>query len=447
MANSTRRKFLKSAAAVAGTSALAGLTGCVTKEDKKPVISDPVIFPLNGIKRENIRITDIKVTLLSYQLKPEELWTDGDDNGIIWQTSSVITEVFTDAGIVGIGGGSRYNGPEEMKAYTENVIRPFLIGKNPFDVEILTGGIVGGGARGAWAGVDVALWDIIGKAKGLPLYKILAPDTEPKTHLRVYASGGEFTWRKDSQFTDIGPESHIKQALDHKKNGYTAFKFRMGGGFGKLGITMKDYIPHLYKLREAVGPDFDLIQEANTRWSVEQCLEICPVLEELKFLWFEEPTKKVIEDYLRIKQALPTVKISGGEGRNNRYQLAEWIDSGAYDIIQSGCDDAGMTENWYITRMANTRGKLFTGHNWQDGLITIANAHLLAAVPNRFLLETNMTANPLKEGLFKEKLVVKNGYLDIPDKPGLGVELAEGLAEQYPYVPGWWNKPDPGMKK
>jgi galactonate dehydratase len=447
MTNSSRRNFLKSAAAVAGTSALSGLTGCVSEGTNKPDASEMQIQPLNGIKRENIKITDIKVTLLSYLLKPEELWTDGDDNGIIWQTSTVITEVFTDAGIVGIGGSSRYNGPEEMKEYTEKVIKPLLIGKNPFDVEILTGGIIGGGARGAWAGVDVALWDIIGKAKGLPLYKILAPDVEPQTHLRVYASGGEFTWRKDSGFTDIGPESHIKQALSHKKEGYTAFKFRMGGGFGKLGITMKDYIPHLYKLREAVGPDFDLIQEANTRWSVEQCLEICPVLEELKFLWFEEPTKKIVADYLKIKQALPTVKLSGGETRKNRYELAEWVDSGAYDIIQSGCDDAGMTENWYIARMAHTRGRLFTGHNWQDGLITIANAHLLAAIPNRFLLETNMTANPLKEGLFKEKIVVKDGYLDIPDKPGLGVELIEGLAEMYPYIPGWWNKPDPGMPK
>jgi L-alanine-DL-glutamate epimerase-like enolase superfamily enzyme len=447
MANSTRRNFLKSAAVIAGSSALANLTGCIPKSTKASGISETMIGPLNGIKRENIKITDIRVKLLSYLLKPEELWTDGDDNGIIWQTSSVIIEVFTDAGITGIGGASRYNGPEEMKVYTEKVIKPLLIGKNPFDVEILTGGIAGGGTRGAWAGVDIALWDIIGKAKGLPLYKILSPDTEPQTHLRVYASGGEFTWRKDSQFTDIGPESHIKQALKHKKDGYTAFKFRMGGGFGKLGITMKDYIPHLYKLREAVGPDFDLIQEANTRWSVDQCLEICPVLEELKFLWFEEPTKRVIEDYLKIKQALPTVKISGGETRNNRYQLEEWIDSGAYDIIQSGCDDAGMTENWYIARMAHTRGRLFTGHNWQDGLVTIANAHLLAAIPNRFLLETNMTANPLKEGLFKEELIVKNGYLDIPDKPGLGVELIEGLEEKYPYIPGWWNKPDPGMPK
>lgn len=447
MADSTRRKFLKSASAVAGSTAIAGVTGCFTRGEGSPAPKNALLHPLREIRRENIKITDIKVTLLSYRLKPEELWADGDENSIIWQTSSVITEVFTDAGITGIGGSSRYNGPEEMKEYTEKVVRPFLIGKNPFDVEILTGGIAGGGARGAWAGVDVALWDIIGKAKGLPLYKILAVDCEPQTHLRVYASGGEFTWRKDSGFTDIGPESHIRQALSHKQEGYTAFKFRMGGGFGRLGITMKDYIPHLYKLRDAVGPDFDLIQEANTRWSVEQCLEICPVLEELKFLWFEEPTKRVIADYLKIKQALPTVKISGGEGRNNRYQLAEWMDTGAYDIIQSGCDDAGMTENWYIARMAHTRGKLFTGHNWQDGLITIANAHLLAAVPNRFLLETNMTANPLKEGLFKEKVVVRNGYLDVPDKPGLGVELADDLAEKYPYIPGHWNMPDPGMPK
>ena len=87
MANSTRRKFLKSAAAIAGSSALAGLTGCVTKQGKQiRRIRQCLYILLIGIKRENIKITDIRVILLSYQLKPEELWTDGDDNGIIWQT-------------------------------------------------------------------------------------------------------------------------------------------------------------------------------------------------------------------------------------------------------------------------------------------------------------------------------------------------------------------------
>ena len=447
----SRRKFLDSATAAAGAFCIGNSVSCTTPSPEKSITKKIRSHPLEGIDREDIKITDIKVTLLSYRLKPEEQWTDGDRNGIIWQTTSVITEVFTDAGIVGIGGSSRYRGPVEVKTYTEEVIKPLLIGKNPFDVAILSGGIAGGRGRGGWAGVDVALWDIIGKAKGLPLYKLLTTDTEPETHLRVYASGGEFTWRRDSHFTDIGPESHIRQALRHKEDGYTAFKFRMGGGFGRLGITLKDYIPHLYKLREAVGPDFDLIQEANCRWSLEQCLEICPVLEELKFLWFEEPTSKsgrdAIDNYIKIKQALPTVMVSGGEKVNNRYDIAEWVDRGAYDIVQTGTDDAGMTEAWYIARMAHTRGKLFTGHNWWDGLVTIANAHLLAAIPNRFLLESNMTPNPLKEGLFKEKLAVKNGYLDIPDKPGLGVELIEDLDKQYPYIPGRWNIPDPGMPK
>jgi L-alanine-DL-glutamate epimerase-like enolase superfamily enzyme len=194
-------------------------------------------------------------------------------------------------------------------------------------------------------------------------------------------------------------------------------------------------------MREAVGSDFDLIQEANTRWSVEQCLEVCPVLEELKFLWFEEPTRKNIDDYLKIKQALRTVRISGGEGMANRVEIMEWVDRGAYDIIQPGCDDAGVTETWHMARMAHTRGKLFCPHNWQDGLVAIANAHVMAAVPNRFLLESNMTPNPL----FKERLAVKNGHLDIPDRPGLGVALKEGLAEQYPPLQGPWYVSDPEM--
>ncbi len=421
----TRRSFARSLSA-AGVSTLAA-------------------SPLAAVKREDIRITGIKVTNLGYRLKPEEEWPDADTNVIIWKTESVIVEVSTDAGITGIGGCSRYNGPKEMKQYVDHVISPALRGKNPFDVESLTGGISSHGPRGAWAGVDTALWDIIGKAKGVPLYKLLAADTDPQTHIRVYASAGEFTWRKDSRFP--GPDHLIDEALSYQKRGYTAFKFRPGGGFGKLGITIRDFIPYLRRIREAVGPNFDLIQEANTRWSVAQCLEIAPVLEELRFLWFEEPTVKEIPRYLEIRKALPTVKISGGEGMANRGQIAEWIDRGAYDIIQPGCDDAGVTELWRMARMAHTRGKLLCPHNWQDGLIAVANAHVMAAVPNRFLLESNMTPNPLKEGLFKEKLAVRNGHLDLPDKPGLGVELREGLSELYPPIPGPWNIPDPDMPR
>jgi L-alanine-DL-glutamate epimerase-like enolase superfamily enzyme len=439
MSASTRRFFLGSLAGAGGASALTG--------QQARVASLPAdrISPLDGVKREKIKITNIKVISLGYRLKPEEEWPDAENNNIIWKTESVIAEVSTDAGLKGIGGCSRYNGPEEMKQYVENVIKPILIGKNPFDVEYLAGGIAGPRGRGVWAGIDTALWDIIGKTKGLPLYKLLATDTPPQLRIRVYASGGEFTWRKNSRFA--GPEDLINQALRHKAAGYTAFKFRPGGGFARLGITIKDFIPYHRQLRQAVGPNFDLIQEANQRWSMDQVAEICPVLEELKFLWFEEPTRKNIDNYVKIKTMLPTVKVSGGETVPNRSELVEWMDRGAYDIIQPGCDDAGVTECWYQARMAHTRGKLICPHNWQDGLITAANAHLLAAVPNRFLLESNMTPNPFKEGLFKEPFAVKNGHIDVPTKPGLGVELREGLEELYPPIPGNWNMPDPDMPR
>lgn len=399
--------------------------------------------PLEGLRRQNIKITSVKLMHLSYRLKPDEEWPDADNHVVAWKTEAAIVKVTTDVGITGLGSCNQFKGPRQMKEYTEAVIAPILSGKNPYDVEALSGGISGPGGRGAWGGVDTALWDIIAKSQGVPLYRLLAIDTEPVGRVPVYASGGEFSWRKGSRF--VGPDDLIAQALAHRKNGYRAFKFRPGAGFGKLGIRIRDFVPYLQRIRQAVGPEFQLIQEANMRWSVAQCLEIAPVLEALRFLWFEEPTGRTPQDYLAIKAALPTVRISGGEKRGNRAENAEMLDSGAYDIVQHSCDDAGVTEAWHMARMAHTRGRLLCTHNWGDGLMAVANAHLMAASPNRFLLEMNMTPDPFKEGLLKDGPVVKDGYFDIPDKPGLGVELREGLEEMYPPLPGECFMRDPEM--
>jgi L-alanine-DL-glutamate epimerase-like enolase superfamily enzyme len=438
----SRRKFIGSTIVAAGAYSAMGLSGCVSSEGNPAKKSANRKNPLDGIERENIRITDVKCILLSYELKPEEQWVDTDANMIVWKTNAVIIKISTDKGIFGLGASSHYSGPEEMKKYTEEVIKPVLTGKNPFDVEFLTCGLSGPRGRNAWAAADCALWDIIGKVKNMPVYRMLAIDNKPETHLRVYASDGEFTWLKPSRFD--GPESLIKNALHFKEQGYTAFKYRPGGGFKPLGIRMKQYIEYVYKLREAVGWDFDLMQEANERWSLEQALEICPVLEELKFLWFEAPTKG-IENYLKVKAALPTVNVAAGEAMKTRLELIEWVDRGALDIVQHGADDAGITEAWYMARVAQVRGRKFCPHNWQDGMVTITNAHLMAAAPNRLILESNMTYNPLKEGLFKEPLVVKNGYLDVPDKPGFGVELRDDIEKEFPYIPGYFLRPNPEM--
>jgi L-alanine-DL-glutamate epimerase-like enolase superfamily enzyme len=401
--------------------------------------------PLEGVGREKITISDVKVTLLSYELPPEKRWLTGAR--VTWKTDAILVEVFTDQGIVGIGESTPYGGPELVKSFIEENIRPGLIGKNPFDVEHLIGAWADNshGRMVAPAGVDVALWDIIGKAKNLPVYKLLATDAKPNPHIRMYASGGvEYAWYKR-------PEDLIDEAVRHKEAGYTAFKFRIGTDWKASGITVAKYVPYLRKLREAVGPEFDLMQESNMRWTLEECLEICPVLEELKFLWFEEPIRRTppagIEGYLKIKQALPHVVVSGGEGLVTRQEFKEWIDRGAYDIVQPDVNTTGLTEAWHIARMAQLHGKLCCPHNWHGGLTTMSNAALVAAIPNRLMLELNQTFNPFKEEIFKDPLVVKKGYMDLPDKPGYGVEVIKNVAQKFPYLPGSYGRPNPDLPK
>lgn len=427
----SRRSFLAASAAL-GALRTAGESVLGTR-----------IHPLERIARERIKITDVKVTLLSYELPKDKVWKTA--TFIVWKTDAILVEVFTDQGIVGIGEPSPYGGPEVIKQFIEEHVRPRLIGKNPFDVERLTPAWGDSAFRYqvAWAGVDAALWDIIGKAKGIPVYRLLATDAAPAPRIRMYASGGvEYAWYQR-------PEDLIDEAVRHKENGYTAFKFRIGTEWKNSQMTIAKYIPYIEKMRKAVGPDFDLIQEVNMRWTLEQCLEVCPVLEELKFLWLEEPINRrgdgAIDGYIKINQALPTVAVSGGETMMSRFDFKQWIDRDAYDIVQPDVNTTGLTEAWQIARLAHVQGKRCCPHNWHGGLTTMANAALVAAIPNRLMLELNQTVNPFKEEVFKEPLVVKNGYLNVPNKPGFGVVLAEDLAKKFPFIPGPYNRPNPDL--
>jgi len=432
MKNLTRRSLL----AAAGGTAVAGW-----RKAEARARAGWRAHPLEGVGRENIKITDVKVTLMSYELAPEKYWMTA--RYLTWKTDAVLVEIFTDRGIVGIGEPSPYGGPVEIKKFIEEQVKPGLMGKNPFDVEHLTA-VWAGSSRAklvAWAGIDAALWDIIGKAKKKPVYELLATEGKPEPHIRMYASGGvEYAWYKR-------PEALIEEAVRHKENGYTAFKFRIGTEWKSAGMTIKKYVPYLRKMREAVGPKFDLIQEVNMRWTLEEVLEICPVLEELKFLWLEEPINRraegALEGHIKINQALATVLVSGGESMASRIDFKEWIDRDAYDIVQPDCNVAGVTEAWHIARMAHLRGKPCCPHNWHGGLTTMANAALVAAIPNRLMLELNQTFNPLKEEIFKEPLVVKKGYMDLPRKPGYGVEVNPEAVKKLPYIPGPYNKPNP----
>ncbi len=442
MAGYSRRSILGLAAALPTLAGSDRHTLAASDTNRQRPASERRSHPLDGIKRENITIRDVKVTIMSYELPRNKQWITG--TAVAWKTDAVLVQVFTDQGVVGIGESSPYGGPEDLKKFIEEFVRPVIIGKNPFDVEHLACGWGGQHPNYmAWAGVDAALWDVIGKAKNMPVYKLLATDNEPNPHIRMYASGGvEYAWYKR-------PEDLIDEAVRHKEEGYTAFKFRIGTEWKNSGMTVKKYVPYLYKMREAVGPKFDLMQEGNMRFSLEEALELCPVLTELKFLWFEEPINAwkdgSIDGYIRIRETLRSVMVSGGESLPMRFDFKPWIDRDGYDIVQPDCNVVGVTEAWQIAHVANLKKKHCCPHNWHGGLTTMANAALVAAIPNRLVLELNQTYNPLKEEVFKEPLVVKNGYMDLPNKPGFGVEVIEDVGKKFPYLPGPYSKPNPDL--
>jgi L-alanine-DL-glutamate epimerase-like enolase superfamily enzyme len=452
--NTSRRSFTAAAAGAA----LSGLTSCGNSPEarREAAANFGVAYASDGIPREKIKITDVKVTPLSYVDPNKNLWRTG--RYIVWKADAALCRIYTDQGVVGFAEGTPYAGPDNIQKYTEEVIKPALIGQNPFDVDFIacavTEPLPHGGRTDtawnsasicAWAGVNNALWDIIGKVRNTPVYKLLAKDNKPDPHIRMYASGGvEHEWYKD------GDKFLIEEALRHKENGYTAFKFRTGTDWKYSKLTMKQYIPILRRLREAVGPNFDLMHESLggvPDLKIEDVVnEFCPVLEDLKIHWFEQPYRGV-DAYVAIKHALKTVMVSGGEMNWSRFDIKPWIDSNALDIVQTDTNNTGLSENWHISRIAHLRGKYHCPHNWHGGLTTIANAHLVAAIPNRHMLELNSTHNPLKEEIFKDPLVVKKGYMDLPDRPGYGVELIPDVEKKFPWAPGSFMRPNPLMEK
>ena len=441
--NFKRRDFFKSSLATAGILAAGSLSGCKDKEDAVGS-SRSRNHPLDGLEKENIKVVDLKVTLLSFELPPNEQWYLDwiPERYKCWKTDSILVEVFTDAGIKGIGGATQYGGPFAVKEYLDKTIKPAIMGKNPFDIDFLTSGVLQRGPMVGWAGVDAAFWDIIGKVKGMPVYKLLAIDHEPNPRIPVYASAGEM------YDGDIWPDNLIQEALKLKEEGFKAYKFRPGTHWSVSGMTMTAYIDGVWKIRDALGPEFGLIQECNAQWNMEQTMQFIPEAEKMKLIWIEDPTRRMgpqaKENYIKIKEALKDVKLSyGGDVMDNRFHYKEWIDRNAMDIVQPDAGVMGLTESWYVSRMANLNGQLCAPHNWHGALLTIANGHLAAGIPNLIMLETNQTFNPLRTDLLKEPLIIKDSYIHLPDKPGFGVEVIDDAAERFPFIPGTYDRPKP----
>ena len=360
-----------------------------------------------------MKITDVRTIRLR-----AEVPTEGQvfsRSGVRNSRSATLVQVETDEGINGIGSCSG-NG-ELIEAIVAKTLKPFLMGMDPtaiddiWDKAYFRGGHKEFGTRGvgvvALSGIDVALWDILGKARGLPLYQLLGGKCRDK--VPVYATA----------LYPEEPPKVAKRARRFAEQGFHGVKI-------KVGFDLDQDIRIVRKVREELGKDFVIMTDANQGYTLDVALKAADAFAECGAYWLEEPL--FVEDIaghamLREKGKTP---IAVCENLHMCYAFENFIVRGAVDFIQPDVARAGgITEIRKIAAMAAMHKVPVSFHTWGDGVALAASVHLAAALEDCIVMELDYTYNPLRGELLREPFKVSNGYLIPPEKPGLGIELNE----------------------
>ncbi len=337
--------------------------------------------------------------------------------------------VHTDEGITGIGECFRRQ-PSVTKALVEDLLTPALIGKDPldtgrrFDDMTRAGSAVemGGAVFCAIAGLDIALWDIKGKAFAVPIHKLLGGSA--RDNIPVYAS---------SMRRDLTPVEEGRRAAHFADLGYSGYKLHSAVP-GAIDHPADQTVATVSEVRAAVGDDVDILVDVNGAFSVHHSIEIGKALEDLGVFHFEEPRPaRDLQGLAAVADAL-TIPIASGEMIYTHHEYRDLILDGRVDIIQPDIVKApGFTEFQRIEALASAFDVPITVHNTQPILSTVAHLHFCAAssmVP--YSQEYNIEPISIRDEwpILKEPLEVIDGRIAVPDGPGLGVELDEEMVRR-----------------
>jgi len=368
-----------------------------------------------------MKITDIRTIRLRASLPPDEQFRTR--SGPRRYRSAFLIQVETDEGVTGIGSCSG-NGAI-LEAILTKVLKPLLLGRDPCLITELWDRIYVGagvrlfGSRGigvvALSGVDIALWDILGKVKNTPIHQLLS--NSPRNKVELYAT---------ALYPDqIGGD--VEKALSYAARGFRGVKI-------KLGFDLDSDLERVRAVRAAVGKEFPLMTDANMGYDLKVALRAIPLLRECGVGWLEEPL--FVEDIdghaeLRSRSQVP---IALGENLHTRFAFQEYILRGAVDILQPDVARAGgISEVIEIGTLAEKHGLPLSLHTYGDAVGLAASAHMAAALKNSTVMELDCTYNPLQTALLREPLKVQGGTLIPPQGPGLGIELDPDALAKYQY--------------
>jgi L-alanine-DL-glutamate epimerase-like enolase superfamily enzyme len=373
-----------------------------------------------------MKITKIETLFLSRMHEPERQWVTSRFRVV--KADCPIVVIHTDEGLTGIGEACAYGVPRLIGEWVDWLSQE-LVGQDPTDPRIVPHPNGRTWAHDcAVAGIDCALWDLKGQIAGKRVAELLTD--QPLERVRLYASSGcRYDWR-------IRPEQLIDEALEYISLGFTAMKFRIGTEWSWDGVTVDRFLGLVRELAQTVAGRMELMLDGNQRLTVDQALPIAQELDRLGFKWFEEPIPQTdIDGYARLNAAVD-LPITGGEQWTTVEQFRPYLERRAYAIVQPDAGWCGITELMRIAEMAHRYGVDCCPHSWHNGLMCMENAHAVAALPNPRVLELCMIQGPLQWEILAQQPTIRDGWLELPQRPGLGVQLAEGLAERFPYIEG-----------
>jgi L-alanine-DL-glutamate epimerase-like enolase superfamily enzyme len=376
-----------------------------------------------------MKITDVQACVIGRQ--------EMHSGGSVW----TFVRIYTDEGIVGTGecnsGGPGFSGFATKSAIL--MMKSWLIGEDPFNINLIYEklrrvGRYGGSSNPplifALTGIDNALYDIVGKALGVPVYKLLGGKFRDKIRLYADCHAGETN----------DPKGYADKALEVVAQGFSAVKFDVDNtGIGKLdpynwtvGAKEMTHVINLIEgIREALGYEVDLAIDCHGQFDLPSAITLAKAVEPLRLMWLEEPVPSENVSALAQVRASSSTVICTGENQYTRFEFLELFANKAVDVIMPDLAKAGgIAEAKRIADMADAHYIPIAPHNVSSPLGMMAACQVLASVPNFLVLELHALNIPWWNDLCDgDRPFIEDGFMTVSERPGIGVELNDEVAK------------------
>jgi D-galactarolactone cycloisomerase len=390
-----------------------------------------------------MKITGVETICLKYDMPYALTYARGE-----YQTrEALLVKVHTDhADIFGWGEAAMWGGPWATSvAVIEKEIAPLIIGQSPLRPEFLWEKVYQEtyyhGRKGiliaCLSGIDIALWDILGKAAAKPLWQLLGGFARP---LKTYASSGYY--RRDYGVDDLAAD-----VAKSRKEGFLGYKMKVGNIATSiharvlhetpLRVTLADDLARVRAAREAIGPGNELMCDATTSLDAKTAMSYAAEFEALCIRWFEEPTQPENVEGCAELAHRTHIPIAGFETETSKFNFARLIDAGAIDIVQPDVIQVGgITEARKIAAYAQMRHRLFTCKNYSTAVSLAACLNLLYALPGTDYFECDADPSPLRGDFLRQPLFrFDGGYVEPRDGAGLGLDIDETSLRRWQVAP------------